>query len=152
GFGRMSYQMTPEAVHAQKLAGFPFVQGLEPTLRALNALWFFAQRQGKSPALPSPAPPSALSLDTLNETLARYGIPLPDQKVVDRAGEAAAAGEMIGAPVALKIVSRDILHKTEAGGVRLDLRGGAMVEAAADALVAAAREAAPNARIDGFLV
>src|SRR5262249_28327094 len=36
GFGRMSYQMTPEAVQAQKLAGFPFVQGLEPTLRALN--------------------------------------------------------------------------------------------------------------------
>jgi acetyltransferase len=152
GFGRMSYQMTPEAVDAQKLAGFPFVQGLEPTLRALNALWFFAQRQGKTPARALPAPPSELSPETLHETLARYGITLPNEAIVAGAGEAAAAAEMIGAPVALKIVSRDILHKTEAGGVRLDLRGGAMVEAAADALAAAARAAAPNARIDGFLV
>jgi acetate---CoA ligase (ADP-forming) len=152
GFGRMSYQMTPEAVAAQKAAGFPFVQGLEPTLRALNGLWFFAQRQGKAPAVVPPAPPSELSPDTLNATLARYGITLPNEAVVASASEAAAAAEMIGAPVALKIVSRDILHKTEAGGVRLDLRGGAMVEAAADALVAAARAAVPNARIDGFLV
>ena len=59
---------------------------------------------------------------------------------------------MILAPVALKIISPDILHKTEAGGVALDLRGGAAVEAAADALVAAARAAAPGARIDGLLV
>ena len=49
GFGRMSYQMTPEAVEAQTLAGFPFLQGLEPTIRALNGLWFHAQRTGKKP-------------------------------------------------------------------------------------------------------
>ncbi len=152
GFGRMSYQMTPEAVDAQKAAGFPFLQGLEPTLRAMNGLWFHAARAGRQPAMAPPAPPSDLSPDTLDQTLRRYGIALPQSTVVGSAGEAAAAAELFGSPVALKIVSRDILHKTEAGGVRLDLRGGAMVEAAADALVAAAREKAPNAKIDGFLV
>src|SRR4051812_20960365 len=61
GFGRMIYQMTPEAVAAQAQAGFPFLQGLEPTLRAMNALWFFAQRHGRAPATVAPAPPSDLT-------------------------------------------------------------------------------------------
>jgi acyl-CoA synthetase (NDP forming) len=152
GFGRMIYQMNPEAVEAQAQAGFPFVQGLEPTLRAMNALWFFAQRRGQPPAAVPPPPPSDLAPDTLDETLQRYGIALPNSAIVESAGEAAAAAELVCAPVALKIVSPDILHKTEAGGVALDLRGGAAVEAAADRLVASARAAAPNARIDGFLV
>jgi acetate---CoA ligase (ADP-forming) len=152
GFGRMSYQMTPEAVEAQAAAGFPFVQGLEPTLRAMNALWFHAVRRGRLPAMPPPAPPSDLTPDTLSETLERYGILLPNSATVASAGEAAAAAEMIGAPVALKIVSPDILHKSEAGGVMLDLRGGAAVEVAADKLVAAARTVVPGVRIDGFLV
>ena len=54
GFGRMSYQMRPESVAAQEAAGFPFLQGLEPTLRAMNALWFYAQRTG-TPAGGAPA-------------------------------------------------------------------------------------------------
>src|SRR5438477_5195393 len=152
GFGRMSYQMTPEAVEAQKAAGFPFLQGLEPTLRALNALWFHAARRERLPATPPPAPPSELTPDTLDETLQRYGIALPNSTIAGSAGEAAAAAELICAPVALKIVSPDILHKTEVGGVALNLAGGAAVEAAADRLAAAARAAVPGARIDGFLV
>src|SRR5262249_5704338 len=51
-----------------------------------------------------------------------------------------------------KIRSPDILHKTEAGGVALNLRDRAEVERAAGRLLATARAAAPNARIDGFLV
>jgi acetyltransferase len=152
GFGRMVYQMTPQAVEAQSQAGFPFLQGLEPTLRAMNALWFHARRRGRMPAAPPPAPPSELTPANLDDALAHYGITLPNGAVCESAGEAAAAAEMIGSPVALKIVSPDIVHKTEVGGVVLDLRGGAAVEAAADKLVANARGAAPGARIDGFLV
>src|SRR5205823_3452320 len=55
-------------------------------------------------------------------------------------------------PVVLKIRSRDILHKTEAGGVALGLRDRAAVEVAAEALAASARRAQPGANIDGFLV
>ena len=73
-------------------------------------------------------------------------------RLVGNAAEAAAAAERIGFPVVLKIHSRDILHKTEAGGVALGLRDRAAVQAAADALAAAARAAQPDARIDGFLV
>ena len=152
GFGRMSYQMTPEAVEAQTLAGFPFLQGLEPTIRALNGLWFHAQRTGKRPAAPAPAPPSDLSPATLDAALQQYGIALPQSREVATAADAADAAEAIGFPVVLKIRSADILHKTEAGGVSLDLRNKDAVLRAAEALAASAKAAYPNARIDGFLV
>ena len=72
--------------------------------------------------------------------------------MVTTPGEAAAAAESISFPVALKIVSPDILHKTEAGGVALDLRTREAVEAAAEKLAGAARATNLAARIDGFLV
>jgi acetyltransferase len=152
GFGRMNYQMRPESVAAQEAAGFPFLQALEPTLRAMNALWFHAARHGRPPAALPPAPKSDLSPATLDATLARYGIALPASRAVATAEEAAAAAAAIGFPVALKIHSPDILHKTEAGGVMLDLRSPAEVRDAAAALLAGARAAHADARIDGLLV
>jgi acetyltransferase len=152
GFGRMAYQLSAESVELQEQVGFPFLQGLDPTLRAMNALWFYAERRGRVPPAPSPAPASALSPATLDAMLARYGIALPQSREVTSAAEAVAAAEAIGFPVVLKIRSPDILHKTEAGGVLLDLRSGEAVQKAADALVASARAAYPNAKIDGFLV
>ena len=152
GFGRMNYQMRPESVAAQEAAGFPFLQALEPTLRAMNALWFFAKRQGRLPATPKPAPASDLCPATLEATLARYGITLPRSRAVATAAEAETAAEAIGYPVALKIRSPDILHKTEAGGVMLDLRSRQEVRDAAAALMAAARAAHADARIEGLLV
>jgi acyl-CoA synthetase (NDP forming) len=152
GFGRMSYQMTPEAVEAQTQAGFPFLQGLEPTIRALNGLWFHAQRTGKKPATLPPAPPSDLTPATLDAALTKYGIALPQSREVATAAEAVVAAEAIGYPVVLKIRSADILHKTEAGGVALNLGNRDAVLKAAEALTASAKAAYPNAKIDGFLV
>jgi acetyltransferase len=54
--------------------------------------------------------------------------------------------------VALKIVSSQISHKTEVGGVKLGLASASQVEQAAHALAASAAKVAPDARIDGFLV
>jgi succinyl-CoA synthetase beta subunit len=118
----------------------------------MNALWFFASRAGARPAGLPPAPASDLSPATLAATLAHYGIALPESRAVKTPQEAAAAAAAIGFPVALKIRSPDILHKTEAGGVRLDLRSRTEVEEAAAALIAAARAARPDARIEGVLV
>ncbi len=151
-FGRMIHQVSDGHIAAQKAAGFPFLQGQEATIRALNALWFYGARQGRMPAAPPPAPASDLTPATLDATLARYGIALPRSQQVATAAEAAAAAERIGFPVVLKIRSPDILHKTEAGGVALNLRDRAEVERAAESLIAKARAAQPDARIDGFLV
>ena len=149
----MIHQMTAEGIAVQEQVGFPFLQGLEPTLRAINALWFYAQRAGRTPAVAAePAPPSDLTPATLDATLQRYGIALPQGRTVTGAQEAADAAAAIGFPVALKIRSADIVHKTEAGGVMLDLANASDVLDAAAALVAAAKQSHPDARIDGFLV
>ncbi len=151
-FGRMIHQMTAEGLTVQERAGFPFLQGLEPTLRAINALWFYAQRTDQWPVVPTPAPQSDLSPANLEPTLARYGIKLPQSRIVASAAEAADAAATLGFPVALKIRSADIVHKTEAGGVLLELSSRQQVLAAADTLVKAARATLPKAIIDGFLV
>jgi acyl-CoA synthetase (NDP forming) len=151
-FARLTHQMTPHVLQMQEQAGFPFLQGLEPTLRAINALWFHAQRTGRSPDVPPPAPASDLTPDNLDATLARYGIAQPKSSVAASAQEAADAAAAIGFPVALKIRSADILHKTEAGGVILHLANAPQVRDAADALVKAARAAHPQAKLEGFLV
>src|SRR5579884_2347210 len=64
-FGRMIHQMSPDGLDVQEKAGIPFLQGLQPTLRAINALWFHAQRAGRAPAVPEPAPPSDLTPERL---------------------------------------------------------------------------------------
>jgi acetyltransferase len=151
-FGRMVYQMTPASLAVQDAAGFPFLQSLEPTLRALNALWFYAQRRGHAPLLPPSPPASDLCEDNLEATLARYGIALPKSRFAATAAQAGAEADSIGYPVALKIQSPDILHKTEARGVKLGLDSREAVQAAADALLASAKAGYPQARIEGFLV
>jgi succinyl-CoA synthetase beta subunit len=99
-----------------------------------------------------PARESGLSRATLERTLAKNGIVLPKSETVESAAEAVAAAERIGFPVALKIRCEDISHKTEAGGVALDLRNAQAVEKAAEGLAANARQAQPGAWLDGFLV
>ncbi len=151
-FGRMIHQMTADGLAVQEQAGFPFLQGQEATLRALNALWFFAERAGRAPNVPPPVPASNLSPGNLETALARYGIVLAQSRAVSSAQEAAEAAAAIGFPVALKIRSAAIVHKTEAGGVMLDLADARQVLDAADALLKSARAAHPDAKIDGFLV
>ena len=84
--------------------------------------------------------------------LAAYGVPVPPEKTVQSAVDAEAAAGAIGYPVALKVESPDIAHKTEAGVVRLGLRdGGAVARAFGEIMDAAAR--VPGApQIDGVSV
>lgn len=152
GFARMSYPMTSEAQVLQKEAGFPFLQELQPSLRALNALWFHAQRQGKSPRVPGPAPQSDVTPENLHTKLATYGIHAPKQALAKTPQDAAKLAAQMGFPVVLKIRSPDILHKTEAGGVMLDLRDGPSVEAAAQKILDNARAYQRDARIEGIEV
>jgi acetate---CoA ligase (ADP-forming) len=151
-FGRMIHQITQHGLDVQEQAGFPFLQGQQPLLRALNALWFFGERAGRTvPALP-PAPETDLTPANLEAKLSRYGIAQPQSRAVADGRQAAEAAAAIGFPVALKIRSADIVHKTEAGGVMLDLRSREQVIDAASTLVKTARATQPRAKIDGFLV
>jgi acetyltransferase len=84
--------------------------------------------------------------------LAAYGVPVVETLVAKNPAEAVEHARRIGGPVALKILSRDITHKTDVGGVRLDLADTAMVERAATEMLADVAAKAPQARIDGFTV
>jgi len=84
--------------------------------------------------------------------LAAYGIVSDDGAVLAQsAAEAQAAALAMAVPVALKIQSAGIPHKTEAGGVALNI-AGADVRAAYERVIASARRHAPGAHIDGVLV
>ncbi|WP_158215299.1 acetate--CoA ligase family protein [Candidimonas nitroreducens] len=84
--------------------------------------------------------------------LSAYGVSMAEEAVVATPQEARAAAARIGFPVALKIVSPDVPHKTEAGGVALGLADEAQVAAAYDRIMQNVRRHAPQARIEGIQV
>ncbi|MFF8841431.1 acetate--CoA ligase family protein [Streptomyces sp. NPDC015127] len=81
-----------------------------------------------------------------------YGIPTPAEGLAETADEAVALADRIGFPVAMKIVSPEILHKTDAGGVQVGLSSCAEVRGAFTAIVSNAKAYAPGARILGVQV
>ena len=84
--------------------------------------------------------------------LREYGIRVPDERLAGCGKEAVALARDLGFPVALKVVSRDILHKSDAGCVKLNLGDEAAVEQAHAEITASARRCAPHADIAGVLV
>lgn len=95
---------------------------------------------------------TALTESESKRLIAAWGIPVSREERVDSAGAAVEAADRIGYPVALKVESPDILHKTEAGIVRLGLGDAAQVRSAYAAIIAAATAYAPDAAISGVLV
>lgn len=90
----------------------------------------------------------SLSAYEVDEVLLAYGFPTLAGRFVTTAEEAAAAANAIGKPVAIKIASPDIIHKTDAGGVMLDIAPERAGEAF-DALLERVRDARPDARLEG---
>ena len=86
------------------------------------------------------------------ELFRAYGIPVLDSRFVRSPEEAAVAAEELGLPVVLKVESPDVVHKTDVGGVVVDVRTVDDVRAEYEAMVERIRAALPDARLDGVLV
>jgi acetyltransferase len=84
--------------------------------------------------------------------LKAYDIPVVETLTAANPKEAGEVAARIGFPVVLKVLSKQITHKSDVGGVRLDLRSVAAVEQAAADISRAAGEKAPGAQIEGFTV
>ncbi|MBI1210545.1 MAG: GNAT family N-acetyltransferase [Alphaproteobacteria bacterium] len=95
---------------------------------------------------------SWLSPVEAHDILKAYRIPTCDLRVATTPREAAEAAAAIGFPVAIKVKSPDILHKSDVGGVKLHLLDAAGVERAAQTMLREIAEKAPNAKVEGFLV
>jgi acetate---CoA ligase (ADP-forming) len=132
----------------------------EPThaLRAIAALTRFRRSFDALPAatepLPAPEklPPAPCDEAAALALLARAGLPVVPHRVVRSPAEAEAAAESLGLPVVLKILSPDITHKSDLGGVALNLATPEAVRRAFDEVTARVRQAAPQASLAGCLV
>src|SRR5271157_4569009 len=80
------------------------------------------------------------------------GLQVTDTRLATNKKDAMAISAQMGFPVVLKIVSPDIIHKTEANGVKLNLETRAEVAAAFDEIIASAKERFPKANIHGVAV
>jgi acyl-CoA synthetase (NDP forming) len=98
------------------------------------------------------APRRRLTEGESKKVLACYGIPVVRERRVDSADAAVAAALQLGFPLAVKVESPDIAHKTEAGAVELDVRSDQELRAAYDRVMANARAHAPQAEIRGVLL
>ena len=86
------------------------------------------------------------------QVLAAAGIPVAEATLAASADEAAKAAAQAGFPVVLKIVSPDVTHKSDVGGVKIGLEDEAAVRAAYDDIITAVKERQPKARIEGVAV
>lgn len=84
--------------------------------------------------------------------LDEYGIPHPAYGLANSEEEAAGIAEDLGFPVVMKVISPDIIHKSDAGGVVLDVRSGDEAREAYSRIIMNSRSAVPDASIDGVIV
>ncbi len=99
-----------------------------------------------------PVPARVLNEIEAKELLAAAGVAVTPTTLARTASDATAIAARLGFPVAVKIVSADITHKSDVGGVRLGLGSAAAVTAAFDDVMQAARARQPQARLDGVSV
>ena len=152
-FARMAQNVSEVARDYQQKTALPFIQGLPAAIRAMQALARFAEKRGRPiPTLPPAGAGELPSGPALDALLAAHGLTSPRSAMAQSPVEAAAHAADIGFPVALKILSPDIAHKTEVGGVALGLADRVAVEAAVQAMRASLFVRQPDARVDGFLV
>ena len=167
---------SPDAVKAYEAAGLPVFADPGRAVSAIAAMGRFGQAFARLAPLPTAGTSSTSSTGTgtgtgseiearpvtlppgaVNEAdalalLGAAGIPTVPQRVCADAEAAVGAAEAFGYPVVLKIASADIAHKSDIGGVLLDVGDAAAVRAGHATLLARARQAAPDARLDGVLV
>ena len=167
-FSNVSSGFHPQIERVLREGGVPYLQGTRETLKALQAFARYAEdrQPASSPGAGESTSPADLprwrerlqaSQGSLSEIegrrlLSAYGIPGPREGVALAAEEAVSLAEGFGYPVVLKILSPDIQHKTEIGGVRVGLMDAAAVAEAFQQVMEAASRREPEARLHGVLV
>jgi acetate---CoA ligase (ADP-forming) len=154
----VSTELSPFGLETLAKHHLHFANGLALGVQAMNHAIFYGQSIARRRPAPSrrqrPAPnfldhqSGVLAEPLAKRLLAAYGLNGPPEQLTHSAGEAAAAAQAIGFPVVVKVQSADIPHKTEVGGVKLDVRTMEEVRAAYELV----SHCAPGARVDGVLI
>lgn len=149
----------PEVTNAFSQAGALVFEDPARALRAAAALMKFgaagavgAQRSVPAAGEQQSIPPGPLDEMQAKRILAKAGIPVLEEVVAATEEAAVAAAEKIGYPVVLKVLAAELAHKSDVGGVILDLRGPAQLREAWRGMMVKVAAAAPGARIGGAIV
>jgi acetate---CoA ligase (ADP-forming) len=161
---------TGEVDYLKQTYDFPVFTQVVETIRALEMNYRYNQQQveirqhREIPAVQvDPAPVRTLLaraeaedrdllLSESMEVLEHYGIPTARSVAAVTVEEAQAAAEAMGYPVAIKVIAEQISHKSDVGGVQLNLRNAPAVAEAFEDMMHRIREAYPNVKLDGVLV
>ena len=148
----------PERIASLRAAGIPWFPTTERALRAITRLTQFAARDTtRNAESPLPVPGLAAEFGVIPEYKAKallgpLGIPFPAGQFAASADAAVAAAEALGYPVAMKAQAAALSHKSDAGGVILNLADGAAVRAAWDRMHASVAAYSAAIRLDGVLI
>ncbi len=140
--------------------GYPCFEDHSLAVRAMAALRYFAMvfKQGKQKVIASTRGNKLARLDRnisefeAKSILSTAGIPTNREFLTESCGEAIEAQKTIEGPVVLKVASPDIPHKTEIGGVLLNLTTKEQIEEGYKKLITSVQSNAPEAKIDGIIV
>jgi len=139
-----------ERMHLKGIPVFPTPErGIKALAQVLERKTLDAPQK---PTLTVPAIGQQLPLHQAFSRIVEQGLPCTAFGLADSRNHAVQLAQEQGFPVALKISSPDILHKSDVGGVQLDLSSKEAVEKAFDALLSAVKRNNPEARVDGVLV
>jgi len=143
------------------------MQGMDRAVGAIKSLIGYASLAKEVPDIASSSKASARALlektlknvngAALDEVASKkllkaYGIPISKEGIAQTAAEAAKIAKSIGFPVVAKVVSPDILHKSDIGGVVLNLNSAAEVKKAFDAITARVKKLKSKPKIEGILI
>lgn len=147
----------PQVLHRYDEAGILVFNDPCRAVRALDAVLQLGAAQDAPRTVPPIPEPVTLPAQGLDEAeakrlLAQAGITAAPEQAVQSADAAIAAAEAFGYPVVMKILSPDILHKSDIGAVKLGLGDAQAVRAAHAEVLEAAKDHAPEAKVTGVLV
>lgn len=154
----LSVLAPPDLVAGYEADGYTVFEDPTRATVAIQAMGELGNAFARAPALPPPEilpvelPHAALDEAAAKRLLAQAGIAAAPEHVCATAEDAVRAAATLGLPVVLKILSPDIVHKSDIGGVLLDVGSAEAVRAGFGLLLDRARTAAPAARIEGVLV
>ncbi|MGH9548962.1 MAG: acetate--CoA ligase family protein, partial [Terriglobales bacterium] len=166
-FSNFSGPFREEVQAILRAGGVSYLQGIGESLKAIKALIDFHLHKSAPPSAartrPDPArvekasrllrhAPKVLTEDLAKSLLSLYGFAVIPERLAGTASDAVLSAEALGYPVAAKIVSPDILHKSASGGVRLNLRSSVDVADAFDAIRQSVVAHQPEAAIRGILI
>src|SRR6478672_4852960 len=152
----------------KSLPNIAVMQGLDRAVGAIKSLIDYAQLRKEVPDIKSSSKASAravlekalkaangaAALDEVasKKLLKAYGIPVSKEEVAQTAAEAVKIAKKIGFPVVAKVVSADILHKSDIGGVVLNLNSAAEVKKAFNDITARVRKIKSKPKLEGILI